>query len=90
MTREERENAIRCMKMWIEREPQIQTYKTCLESLKQEPLTDVLNEIRTDVEHIEVSGRIDEHSAFIRSGEHIKHMVIDIIDKYKADKENEE
>ena len=37
MTREERENAIRCLKLWIEREPQLQTYKTCLEALEQEP-----------------------------------------------------
>lgn len=37
MTREERENAIRCLKLWIEREPYIQTYKTCLEALEQEP-----------------------------------------------------
>ena len=36
MTREERENAIRCLKMWIERETQIQTYKTCLEALEQD------------------------------------------------------
>lgn len=38
MTREERENAIRCLKMWIEREPQLQTYRTCLEALEQEPV----------------------------------------------------
>ena len=35
MTNKERENAIRCLKLWIEREPQIQTYKTCLEALEQ-------------------------------------------------------
>lgn len=37
MTREERDNAIRCLKLWIEKEPYIQTYKTCLEALEQEP-----------------------------------------------------
>ncbi len=35
MTNTERENAIRCLKLWIEREPYMQTYKTCLESLEQ-------------------------------------------------------
>lgn len=35
MTREERENAIRCLKLWIEKEPYLQTYKTCLEALEQ-------------------------------------------------------
>lgn len=38
MTREEREQAIRCLKIWIEREPYIQTYKICLEALEQEPI----------------------------------------------------
>lgn len=54
---------------------------------KQENI-DVLDKIKADVERIEISGRIDEHSSFIRSGEHIKHMVIDIIDKYRG-KQNE-
>lgn len=36
MTNAERENAIRCLKLWIEREPQLQTYKTCLEALEQQ------------------------------------------------------
>jgi hypothetical protein len=43
MTREERENAIRCLKMWIEREPQLQTYRTCLEALEQEPCEDAIS-----------------------------------------------
>lgn len=43
MDREERKNAIRCLKMWIEREPQIQTYKTCLEALEQQPCEDVIS-----------------------------------------------
>lgn len=41
MTREERENAVRCLKKWIEREPYIQTYKTCLEVLEHEPSRDM-------------------------------------------------
>lgn len=40
MTKEERENAIRCLKLWIEREPQLQTYKTCLEALEQQSKTE--------------------------------------------------
>ncbi len=35
MTREERDNAIHCIKKWIEKEPYLQTYKTCLEALEQ-------------------------------------------------------
>lgn len=44
----------------------------------------MLNEIREDVEHIEVWGCFpDGKSAYIRSGEHIKNIVIEIIDNYK-------
>lgn len=39
MTREERDNAIRCIKKWIEKEPYLQTYKTCLEALEQCQIT---------------------------------------------------
>ena len=48
MTREEKENAIKCLKLWIEREPYLQTYKTCLEALEQESVIDRLDEIITD------------------------------------------
>ena len=51
MTREERENAIRCLKLWIEREPQIQTYKICLEALEQELNTWNLDDAREDFMH---------------------------------------
>ncbi len=40
MTREERDNAIRCIKKWAEKEPYLQTYKTCLEALEQCQVTD--------------------------------------------------
>jgi len=49
MTNEERENAIRCLKLWIEREPQIQTYKTCLEALEQQPCEDIAQERYKDL-----------------------------------------
>ena len=34
MTREERDNAIRCIKKWSEEQPYLQIYKTCLEALE--------------------------------------------------------
>lgn len=49
---------------------------------------DVLNKIRTEITTIAINGQIDEHTAFVRTAEQIKQMVLDIIDKYKA--ENEE
>lgn len=35
MTKAELENAKRCLKLWIEKESYLQTYKTCLEALEQ-------------------------------------------------------
>lgn len=58
MTREERENAMRCLKLWIEREPYIQTYKTCLEALEQEP--------KTDIKQAYMKGREDGVNDFIK------------------------
>lgn len=40
MTAEERDNAIRCLKKWIEQAPYLQTYKTCLEALEAVGNTD--------------------------------------------------
>ncbi len=40
MTREERDNAIRCIRKWAEKEPFLQTYKACLEALEQCQVTD--------------------------------------------------
>lgn len=44
MTREERENAIRCLKIWIEKEPYLQTYKTCLEALESKQCEELFND----------------------------------------------
>jgi len=46
--------------------------------------------IRAEIERIEISGQIDEHTAFIRTGDQVKQMVLDIIDKYKAESEDNE
>lgn len=46
-----------------------------------------LEQIRAEIDGIEINGQIDEHTSFIRSGEQVKQMALDIIDKYKGDKE---
>ena len=50
----------------------------------------VLDKIIAEIERIEICGQIDDHSAFIRSGENVKTMALDIIDKYKAESEDKE
>lgn len=44
-----------------------------------------LDKIRTDITAIVINGQVDEHTAFIRTGEQVKQMALDVIDKYKAE-----
>ena len=44
---------------------------------------DVLNKIRAEINAIEISGQIDEHTLFARSADVVKDMVLEIIDKYR-------
>ena len=43
---------------------------------------DVLDKIRADIDGIEINGQVDEHTMFIRTGEQIKNMALEIIDKH--------
>lgn len=52
------------------------------------PTVDVLEQIRAEIDGIEINGRIDEHTMFIRTGEQVKQIALEIIDKYTmGDKE---
>lgn len=48
---------------------------------------DVFEQIRAEINGIEINGQIDEHTMFIRTGEQVKQMALDIIDKYKTESE---
>ena len=56
----------------------------------QEPNTDVLDKIRAEIDRIQISGQINADTSFIRNGEHVKQMALNIIDKYKAESEDKE
>lgn len=49
--------------------------------LEQEP---ILNKIRAEIDEIEINGQIDKYTLFIRSGNGVKNIVLDIIDKYRG------
>ena len=51
--------------------------------------TKVLEQIRAEIDGIEINGQIDEHTAFIRAGEQVQQMALNIIDKYKAESEEQ-
>ena len=41
-----------------------------------------IEQIRAEIDGIEINGQVDEHTMFIRTGEQVKQMALDIIDKY--------
>ena len=41
----------------------------------------VIEDIRTEIENIEINGMVDEHTMFIRNGEQVKNIALEIIDK---------
>ena len=43
----------------------------------------MLNKIRAEIDGIEINGQVDEHTMFIRTGEQVKKMALQIIDKYR-------
>ncbi len=47
-----------------------------------------LKKIRAEIDGIEINGQVDDHTMFIRSGEQVKQMALDIIDKYRAESED--
>ena len=72
---------------WQGNEDLTTAYHMAIKALDQEPKTDVLDEIRAEIDGIEINGQVDEHTMFIRTGEQVKQMALDIIDKYKAESE---
>lgn len=50
----------------------------------------VLDKIRAEIDGIEINGQVDRYTSFIRTGEQVKQLALNILDKYKEDKEKEE
>lgn len=44
-----------------------------------------LDKIRAEITAIAINGQVDEHTLFIRAGEQVKQMALDIIDKYRKE-----
>lgn len=55
----------------------------------QTPLNvnELLNKIRAEIVEMDLEGRVDAHTLFIRTPEQVKQMALEIIDKYKAESE---
>ena len=48
---------------------------------------DVLDKIRAEITAIAINGQVNEHTAFIRTGEQVKQMALEIINKHISGKE---
>ena len=55
----------------------------------QTPLNvnELLNKIRAEISAIDLEGRVDAYTLFIRTPEQVKQMALNIIDKYKKESE---
>lgn len=53
------------------------------EVVENAPTVDVLDKIRAEIDGIEITGQIDEHTSFIRTGDSVKKIVLEILDKYR-------
>ena len=62
-------------------------YNFALNEIVCMPTVDVLEQIRDEIDGIEINGQVDAHTMFIRTGEQVKQIALEIIDKYKGDKE---
>lgn len=57
--------------------------------LRSDEEDDILNKIRAEVAAIAITGRVDDHTMFTRTGDQVKQMILEIIDKYRKESENE-
>ncbi len=55
--------------------------------MQESEVNDVLDKIRAEITAIAINGQVDEHTMFIRSGEQVKQLALDIIDKYRVGSE---
>ena len=63
-----------------------EAYKTAFKALDKDINFD---KIRAEIAAIAINGQVDEHTLFMRTGEQVKRMVLDIIDKYINDNKSE-
>lgn len=58
-----------------------------LSPVTPQPKTDMLDKIRAEITAMAINEQVDEHTMLIRTGEQVKQMALEIIDKYKAESE---
>lgn len=79
---EQLENTIGLIKQdgkdWLD-DRDIPILEVCIKALT------ALDKIRAEITAIAINGQVDEHTMFIRSGEQVKQMALNIIDRYTKD-----
>ena len=105
MTREESIQILKLMlELFTLAEDEKEAIRAGIEALEQEPFINkpcvsekvcehdknyVLDKIRAEITAIDITGQVDEHAMFIRTGVEVKKMTLDIIDKYKTESEEQ-
>ena len=57
-------------------------YKHIFAEIDDMPTVCDIEQIRAEIGGIEINGQIDEHTSFIRTGEQVKQMALEIISKF--------
>ena len=74
--------------MWMEMlsksKPVFEKITDDITEMAMDEIKRALEYIRSEVAAIDTNGQVDEYTKFIRTGEQVKQMVLDIIDNYKA------
>lgn len=75
------------MLMWLKNEPTFgpifERISDDVDQMFMDEIKNVLDNLRAEISAIDTSGQVDEYTTFIRTGEQVKQMVLDIIDNYK-------
>ena len=74
--------------MWMEMlsksKPVFEKITDDITEMAMDEIKRALEYIRSEVAAIDTNGQVDEYTKFIRTGEQVKQIVLDIIDNYKA------
>ena len=74
------------IKQYLEETNTVLLTKEAFERLKERAC--VLDKISAEIIAISINGQVDDHTMFIRTGEQVKQMVLEIIDKYNEKSED--
>lgn len=72
----------KCIEIQLKKRNRYFDIDDVIKLIKKAPTVDVLDKIRSEIDGIEINGRVDEHIMFVRTAEQVKGMTLEIIDRH--------